>query len=110
MTRTPLGWKGPCYLIGKKFYETYDEFWNETEQDKIRALYRGAVEAGSDLFLTNSFGANASRLKLHDAGHHLLAVFVPRAKEHLHQHILSRRHHDGLVLERAALGAGEAAA
>lgn len=45
------------------------EFWNETEQDKIRALYRGAVDAGSDLFLTNSFGANASRLKLHDAGH-----------------------------------------
>ncbi|MGH1413147.1 MAG: betaine--homocysteine S-methyltransferase [Pelagimonas sp.] len=45
------------------------EFWNETEQDKIRALYRGAVDAGSDLFLTNSFGANASRLKLHNAGH-----------------------------------------
>lgn len=45
------------------------EFWNETETDKIRTLYRGAVEAGSDLFLTNSFGANASRLKLHDAGH-----------------------------------------
>ncbi len=45
------------------------EFWNETEQDKIRALYRGAVEAGSDLFLTNSFGSNASRLKLHDAAH-----------------------------------------
>lgn len=45
------------------------EFWNETEQDKIRTLYRGAVDAGSDLFLTNSFGANASRLKLHDAGH-----------------------------------------
>lgn len=45
------------------------EFWNETEQDKIRALYRGAVEAGSDLFLTNSFGANRARLKLHDAGH-----------------------------------------
>ncbi|SNS00058.1 betaine--homocysteine S-methyltransferase [Antarctobacter heliothermus] len=45
------------------------EFWNENEPDKIRALYRGAVDAGSDLFLTNSFGANASRLKLHDAGH-----------------------------------------
>ncbi len=43
------------------------EFWNEDEPDKIRALYRGAVDAGSDLFLTNSFGANASRLKLHNA-------------------------------------------
>ncbi len=45
------------------------ELWNEQEPDKIRALYRGAVDAGSDIFLTNSFGANAARLKLHDAGH-----------------------------------------
>ncbi|SFD99317.1 betaine--homocysteine S-methyltransferase [Roseivivax sediminis] len=43
------------------------EFWNVDEPGKIRALYRGAVEAGSDIFLTNSFGANASRLALHDA-------------------------------------------
>ena len=43
------------------------ELWNETHPDNIRALYRGAVEAGSDIFLTNSFGGNASRLKLHDA-------------------------------------------
>ncbi len=43
------------------------EFWNVDEPDKIRALYKGAVDAGSDLFLTNSFGSNASRLKLHDA-------------------------------------------
>ncbi|MCU0908235.1 MAG: betaine--homocysteine S-methyltransferase [Rhodobacteraceae bacterium] len=43
------------------------ELWNETEPDKIRTLYRGAVNAGSDLFLTNSFGGNASRLRLHGA-------------------------------------------
>ncbi len=43
------------------------ELWNESEPDKIRALYKGSVDAGSDLFLTNSFGGNASRLKLHDA-------------------------------------------
>lgn len=43
------------------------ELWNESEPDKIRALYSGPVSAGSDLFLTNSFGGNASRLKLHDA-------------------------------------------
>lgn len=43
------------------------ELWNVDAPDKIRALYRGAVEAGSDIFLTNSFGGNASRLKLHDA-------------------------------------------
>ncbi len=43
------------------------ELWNVDEPEKIRALYRGAVEAGSDLFLTNTFGGNASRLKLHNA-------------------------------------------
>ncbi len=43
------------------------ELWNVDQPDKIRALYRGPVEAGSDLFLTNSFGGNAARLKLHDA-------------------------------------------
>lgn len=43
------------------------ELWNVEAPEKIRALYRGAVEAGSDLFLTNSFGGNASRLKLHQA-------------------------------------------
>ncbi|WP_457648978.1 betaine--homocysteine S-methyltransferase [Profundibacter sp.] len=43
------------------------ELWNVDHPEKIRALYRGAVDAGSDLFLTNSFGGNASRLKLHGA-------------------------------------------
>lgn len=43
------------------------ELWNVDAPDKIRDLYRGAVEAGSDLFLTNSFGGTQSRLKLHDA-------------------------------------------
>ncbi|HGG65245.1 MAG TPA: betaine--homocysteine S-methyltransferase [Rhodobacteraceae bacterium] len=43
------------------------ELWNVEHPEKIRALYRGAVDAGSDLFLTNSFGGNASRLKLHGA-------------------------------------------
>ncbi len=43
------------------------ELWNADQPDKIRALYRNAVDAGSDLFLTNTFGGNASRLALHDA-------------------------------------------
>lgn len=45
------------------------ELWNEQHPDRIRQLYRGAADAGSDIFLTNSFGSNASRLKLHDAAH-----------------------------------------
>ncbi len=43
------------------------EMWNVEHPERIRALYAGAVDAGSDIFLTNSFGGNASRLKLHDA-------------------------------------------
>ncbi len=43
------------------------EFWNIEQPDNIRSLYRNAVQAGSDLFLTNSFGGNAARLKLHSA-------------------------------------------
>ncbi|SDE09370.1 betaine--homocysteine S-methyltransferase [Limimaricola pyoseonensis] len=43
------------------------ELWNVDAPDKIRKLYSMAVEAGSDLFLTNSFGGNASRLKLHQS-------------------------------------------
>jgi 5-methyltetrahydrofolate--homocysteine methyltransferase len=43
------------------------ELWNEREPAKVRALYEGSIAAGSDLFLTNSFGGNASRLKLHEA-------------------------------------------
>lgn len=43
------------------------EMWNVEQPDNIRKLYKGAVDAGSDLFLTNTFGGNASRLKLHDA-------------------------------------------
>ena len=38
------------------------EFWNIEQPDNIRSLYRKAVQAGSDLVLTNSFGGNAARL------------------------------------------------
>jgi len=43
------------------------ELWNTDKPRRIRELYSGAVDAGSDLFLTNSFGGNAARLKLHEA-------------------------------------------
>lgn len=43
------------------------ELWNVDEPKKIMKLYQLAVDAGSDLFLTNSFGGTAARLKLHDA-------------------------------------------
>ncbi len=43
------------------------EFWNTVEPARVRALYKGATDAGCDLFLTNSFGGNAARLRLHGA-------------------------------------------
>lgn len=43
------------------------EQWNLDHPDRIRQLHRAAVEAGSSVILTNSFGGNASRLRLHGA-------------------------------------------
>lgn len=43
------------------------ELWNADQPGNIAKLYSLAVDAGSDIFLTNTFGGNASRLKLHNA-------------------------------------------
>ena len=43
------------------------EFWNRDHPDKIQKLYKKTLEAGADLFLTNSFGSNRCRLQLHNA-------------------------------------------
>lgn len=45
------------------------ELWNVDHPDRITQLYKGAVDAGSDIFLTNSFGGTQARMKLHDAQH-----------------------------------------
>jgi len=41
------------------------ELWNADYPDRIESLHRGFVNAGSDIILTNSFGANRRRLMLH---------------------------------------------
>ena len=41
------------------------ELWNAEHPDRIRTLHRAFVEAGADIVLTNSFGANRRRLALH---------------------------------------------
>ncbi|MBI3249579.1 MAG: adenosyl-hopene transferase HpnH [Deltaproteobacteria bacterium] len=33
VTRTPFGWKGPCYLIGDKYFKTWNEFWSGVDWD-----------------------------------------------------------------------------
>ena len=44
------------------------ELWNEKYPKKIAKLHKDTVNAGSDILLTNSFGSNALRLKLHNLG------------------------------------------
>lgn len=41
------------------------DLWNVTHPKKVADVHQGFVDAGSDIILTNSFGANALRLKLH---------------------------------------------
>ncbi len=43
------------------------ELWNISDPDKVIELHQGFVDAGSDIILTNTFGANRDRLKLHHA-------------------------------------------
>lgn len=40
------------------------ETWNLTHAEAVRQIHRSYFEAGSDIVLTNTFGANA--LKFHD--------------------------------------------
>ncbi len=41
------------------------ELWNAEHPDRIQALHQAFVDAGADIILTNSFGANRRRLALH---------------------------------------------
>ena len=41
------------------------ELWNVDHPDRVRALHQGFVNAGADIILTNTFGGNRDRLKLH---------------------------------------------
>lgn len=43
------------------------EFWNEQHPERVAALHQAFVDAGSDIVLTNTFGCNPHRLKLHGA-------------------------------------------
>jgi len=45
------------------------ELWNVDHPDRIAANYRSFVEAGADIILTNTFGANRYRLQLHGNAH-----------------------------------------
>lgn len=56
------------------------EFWNVDDAEKVADLHRRFVAAGADVVLTNTFGANRHRLKLHRAEHRV-AELAKRAAE-----------------------------
>ena len=41
------------------------ELWNVTQPDKVRAIYKAYVDAGSNMIETNTFGGTSARLKMH---------------------------------------------
>ena len=43
------------------------ELWNVQTAERVADLHRDFIEAGADIILTNSFGANRRRLRLHGA-------------------------------------------
>ncbi|MCE9623500.1 MAG: betaine--homocysteine S-methyltransferase [Actinomycetia bacterium] len=43
------------------------EFWTVDRPETVMGLHREFIEAGSDIILTNTFGCNRQRLKLHKA-------------------------------------------
>lgn len=53
----------------KRGLETGDapELWNVDHKDRVESVHQEYVDAGSDIILTNSFGCNRHRLKLHNA-------------------------------------------
>src|SRR5215470_19994188 len=43
------------------------EFWTVDQPGKVTDLHQRFVDAGADIILTNTFGCNPHRLKLHNA-------------------------------------------
>jgi methionine synthase I (cobalamin-dependent) len=56
------------------------EIWNFEHPDRVRSLHRQFIEAGADIVLTNTFGGNRHRLKLHNAQDQVHAINVAAAK------------------------------
>ena len=41
------------------------EEWNVLHPDRVRGIYRSYIQAGSQIFLTNTFGGSSFRLAMH---------------------------------------------
>lgn len=56
------------------------ELWNVTEPEKLKGLHHDYIEAGSQIILTNTFGCNSERLKLHNLEDRVAELNVAGAK------------------------------
>ena len=56
------------------------ELWNFDHPERVRALHRRFIEAGADIVLTNTFGGNRHRLKLHNDQHRVREINMAAAK------------------------------
>jgi 5-methyltetrahydrofolate--homocysteine methyltransferase len=56
------------------------ELWNLDHPERVCSLHRKFIEAGADIILTNSFGGNRYRLKLHNCQHRVREINMAAAR------------------------------
>lgn len=61
------GATGTNYFIAGLASGEPPEFWNTDRPEEVTGLHQRFVDAGADIILTNTFGCNPHRLKLHNA-------------------------------------------
>ncbi len=55
------------------------ELWNFEHPERVRELHRKFIEAGADIILTNTFGGNRHRLKLHNVQNQVREINIAAA-------------------------------
>lgn len=71
------------------------DLWNIDAPEKVAEVHRGFVDAGADIILTNTFGANRYRLQLHAAEQRVLEL--NRAGAAIAREVVDRAGREGLV-------------
>ena len=74
------GATGTCYFQMGLESGDAPEMWNLEHPDRVRSLHKQFIEAGADIVLTNSFGGNRHRLKLHNAQDQVRELNMAAAK------------------------------
>jgi 5-methyltetrahydrofolate--homocysteine methyltransferase len=74
------GATGTNYMLAGLGAGDPPEFWNFDRPEDVLGLHRRFIEAGAEIILTNTFGCNRQRLKLHKAEHRVYEL-AKRASE-----------------------------